>query len=59
MRTALPALAQGASLRTTAKVWNFFAERGGEIDLMVLLLHNAVRRFETVGPLPDFRPLLL
>jgi hypothetical protein len=29
MRTALPALAQGASLRTTAKVWNFFAERGG------------------------------
>jgi hypothetical protein len=29
MRTALSPLAQGASLLTTAKVWNFFAERGG------------------------------
>src|SRR5207245_10412117 len=40
VRTALPAVAESASLRTTANVRNFYAERCGEFDLMVLLLYK-------------------
>src|SRR5207302_4267265 len=40
VRTALPALAESASLRTTANVRNFYAERCGYIDLVVLLLYK-------------------
>ena len=36
----LTTLAQGACLGTAAKVWDFFAEGRGQIDLMVLLLHQ-------------------
>jgi hypothetical protein len=48
MRTALSPLAQGASLLTTAKVWNFFA-----FDQFVALTINyyAHRRFLCRAPL--------
>src|SRR5215813_2800989 len=38
--SAQPALAQVASLGANAKVGNFFPEGSGQIDLMVLLLHE-------------------
>jgi hypothetical protein len=35
MRAALTTLGQGACFGTTADVWNFYAKRSGQIDLMV------------------------
>src|SRR6267143_4396006 len=40
MRAASGALAQRASLGTAAKVWDVLAEGSGQIDLMILLLHE-------------------
>ncbi|SRR5258708_3978748 len=42
MRAALATAAQRASLGTVPEVWNFFAEGSGQIDLVVLLLHEDV-----------------
>src|SRR4030095_5237289 len=39
-RAALATFAQSTSLRTGVDVWNFFTEGSGQIDLMVLLLHE-------------------
>src|ERR1700747_1046099 len=40
MKAASATLAKRTSLRATAKVWNVFAERGSQINLVVLLLHQ-------------------
>ena len=40
MRAALATFAQGTSFGTTANVWNFYAEGSGQIDLIILLLHE-------------------
>ena len=59
MRAALATLAQGASFGATADVWNFHAQRSGQIDLMVLLLHEDLanlfrhREFSKRFTLPD------
>jgi hypothetical protein len=38
MRAVLTTLGQGACFGTTADVWNFYAKRSGQIDLMFLFL---------------------
>ena len=40
MALSSPTLMQGACLRTTADIRNFYAQGGGQINLMILLLHD-------------------
>ncbi len=59
MRAALATFAQGTSFGTTANVWNFYAEGSGQINLMILLLHEDLanlfrhRVFSKLFTLPD------